>query len=473
MEKKIGFFNKIKSLDMTKGNIFWKMIVFALPIAFTTILQLLYTTVDLISVHFGDPIAGETSAAAISGNGALINLIIVMFSQMAVGANVAIGNAIGAKDNEHANKVMHTSLIFALFCGFVVGIFGYIMTPTLLKWIKMDSAYVFEATQYLRIYFIGLPFLMIYNYSGQIHRAIGDASTPFIVLMISGIANIGFDLLFVLLFKLGVKGVAWATVISEAVSAVLMVLSLIKRKDSPINLSFRKLKIDFSCLKEIIKIGLPAGIQGFCFALPNTFIQSALYIIGTGNLDLQNGAIAANNINNYNYAFIEAIYSVTMIVVAQNYGAKNKKNIKKAFSYGMIWMTIYCLIYILIIFIAYHPLLSLFVDYDNMNAIEAGKQRLWLVGFTYFLDGYMDTSASVMKGVRKSFIPAIVTLVTCTLFRICMIEFLILRVDTFKTVLWLYSVYPFSWTLACIANFTILPIVLKKTFKKFDLANAN
>ncbi|MCQ2742778.1 MAG: MATE family efflux transporter [Bacilli bacterium] len=466
-KKNKNIFQRIRAMDLTSGNLFLKLGIFALPIALASIFQLLYTTVDLMTVHMGN---GENSAAAISGNTALINLIVVMFSGMSIGANVAIGNAIGAKDYDHAQKVLSTSVIFSLITGVIVGIFGFIVTPFLLDLIKIEPMYLEEATTYLRIYFVGLPFLMLYNYGSQIHRSMGDSSTPFIVLVISGVINIGFDCLFVFTpgLRLGVAGVAWATVISECVSSILITLSLVTSKTAVIHFNPKKIEIDFQCLGEIVRLGLPAGLQGFFFALPNTIIQSALYDIGAGNVALQNGAIAANNLNNYNYAFIETFSPAPLAIVAQNYGAKNKENIKKMVKYGFIWITIYSAVYSLISAIFYHPLLALFVDYNNVEAIEAGRQRLWLIGFTYVLDGYMDIMAGTMKGVRKPTIPAIITALTCTVFRIIFIEFFVLRIPEMRNVLWLYSAYPISWTMANIASAIVLPLVLKKAFEKID-----
>lgn len=465
--KKKNFIEKIRSMNLTEGNLFWKLGLFALPMALTTILQLLYTTVDLMTVHIGE---SENAAAAISGNSALINLIVVMFNSMAIGANVAIGNALGAKNLTHAKKVLNTSILFSIICGLGVGLFGYLLTPFFLDLIQIEPMYLEDATTYMCIYFIGLPFLMVYNYGAQIHRSMGDSSSPFFILLVSGLINVGFDCLFVFACHFGVAGVAWATVISEGVSAILIVLSLIFSKGAPIRLDFKHFKWDHSCLAEIIRLGLPAGLQGFFFALPNTFIQAALYNIGAGNIPLQNGAIAANNINNYNYAFIEAFSSATMAIIAQNYGAKKKENIIKTIKYGFIWVTLYSALYALIIAVAYRPLLSLFVDYDNDIAIEAGKQRLWLVGFTYVLDAYMDVASSGMKGVRHTLTPAIITAITCTVFRIVFIECCVLRIPEMRTVLWLYSAYPISWVLACIADGICLPIIYKKAFKQIEAA---
>lgn len=222
------------------------------------------------------------------------------------------------------------------------------------------------------------------------------------------------------------------------------------------------MKFDKDALGEILRLGLPSGFQGFFFALPNTFVQSALYAIGANNVALQNGAIAANNINNFNYAFIEAISSSTMAIVAQNFGAGKKENIRKALRYGLCWGALYCALYSLLILFAYRPLLSLFVDADNEAAIEAGKTRLYLVGFTYFLDMGMDVSSGVMKGIRHPLVPALITGITCTLFRIAMIQGVILPIPEMRSVLWLYSVYPLSWILACLGDAIFLPLLFRR-----------
>ena len=462
-------FKSVKEMDLTTGNLFWKIGLFALPMALTSIMQLLYTTVDLISVHFWGN--GQSSASAISANGSLINLIVVVFTSLSLGANVAIGNAKGAGNRDRALRVLHTSLIFALVVGIAVGIAGFFSSKSLLILIKTDEFYLTNATTYMQIYFVGLPLLMIYNYGAQMHRAVGNSTTPFLALLIAGLLNVFFDFTFVYYAKLDVAGVAWATVISEGVSAILVVAPLFFKNSGYLHCEWKSFKIDRASLSEVVKLGLPAGLQGFFFALPNTFIQSALYTIAKdmpNSLDVEDGAIAANSINNYCYACVEAISAACLAVTAQNFGARNKKNILKAFWYAQAWNLIFNVFYSLLIFTAHNQLLSLFVDSDNSVSLQAGWDRLMIVGFTYVLDGVMDISSSAMRGVRHSTAPMWVTMLTCTVFRIAMIECVILQVDTFKTVFWLYSVFPFSWILADIGDGICLSLIFKKEFKKID-----
>ena len=462
MEEKKTRFSLFAPIEMTSGNLFLKMGLFALPIALTTVMQLLYTTVDLITVHYGD---SAESMGAIASNSALINLIIVVFANIALGANVVLAQARGEGDREKAEKVLHTSLIFALISGVAVGVLGFFISDDLLRLMKTEEHYLAKAALYLKIYFAGLPFLMLYNYEAQLLRAQGDSQTPFFVLAIAGLFNIGADYLFVFALKMGVAGVGWATVISEGVSALLCFLSLKFSKRHYVSFFFHKLKIDGKVLGEVIKIGLPAGLQGFFFSLPNVFIQSSLYSIDPGNVQLENGAIASGNIEGYLYAGVDGFTGATMSFIAQNAGAKKAKNIKKVLGFGLIWTAIYWLASSLVIGLAYRELLSLFVDTEE--AIESGRTRLFIMGFTYVLDGTMLVTAGALRGLRHSAIPMLSTLIFCTLFRIVMIK-TVFNIELFHTLFWLYALFPISWVLATLSNTGALLYFLPKECKRIE-----
>ena len=262
-----------KPRDMTTGNIFLKIILFAIPAMLTTIMQLLYTTIDLTTVHYGD---SAESMGAIASNTALINLIIVVFTGVSLGANVVLSEAKGAGNQEKASKVLHTSLIFAIISGFFVGVLGFFISDNLLELMGTEAHYFTKAALYLKIYFCGLPFLMVYNYAAQLLRAQGDSLSPFLALMIAGAINVGADCLFVFSMHMGVAGVALATIIAEAVSAIICLFVLIKGKRNYVSLKIKEFRIDGPVLLEVLKIGLPAGLQVFFFSLPNVFIQSSL-----------------------------------------------------------------------------------------------------------------------------------------------------------------------------------------------------
>ncbi|MBO4540795.1 MAG: polysaccharide biosynthesis C-terminal domain-containing protein, partial [Bacilli bacterium] len=294
---------------MTNGNLFVKIILFAIPTMLTTMMQLFYVTVDLTTVHYGD---SAESMGAIASNNALINLIVIVFAGTAIGANVIISEAKGAGNREKAERILHTSLVFALFSGFFVAILGFFISDDLLRLMGTEEHYMEKAALYLKIYFCGLPFLMIYNYTAQLLRGQGDSKSPFFALVAAGLMNIGADCLFVFPLHMGVAGVALATIIAEAVSATICTLVLLKGKSNYVSLSLKKLYIDLPSLKELLRVGLPAGLQGFFFSLPNVFVQSSLYKIDPGNVHLENGATASSNLEGYFYACCDAVGVSTM-----------------------------------------------------------------------------------------------------------------------------------------------------------------
>ena len=451
-----------KEMNMTEGNLFAKIGLFALPLFLATVLQLLYSTVDLVTVHFMG--GGQSSMAAVAANGALINLVIVVFANMSMGSNVAMGNAKGAGEHDKAKKILHTSFLVSIISGIAVGIIGFFTSMLLLELMKTDAHIIDLATTYLKIYFLGMPFLMIYNYLSQIMRAIGNSSTPFFILLISGIFNVVADIAFVAWFKMDVAGVAIATVISEVISALLSTLYFFIDKSSYVVFKWKEMRIDKGALKEIVRLGLPAGLQGFFFALPNVFIQAKLYTIAPDNPDLQDGAIAAGNIESYIYAGIEAIFAATMSFTAQNYGAKKIKNINKIYGYSLIWNFMFCAVVALVIIFANRSLLGLFVDTEQ--AFASGKERLMVIGLTYCLDGIMDITSSTIRGCRRSMFPMITTLIGCTVVRIILLE-TVFNIPYFHTVGWLYSVYPITWIITATANIIAMVIILKKVKLEF------
>ena len=457
-------FNKLKmQSDMTSGNLFRKIILFAIPAMLTTMMQLFYVTIDLTTVHFGD---GAESMGAIASNNALINLIVVVFTGVSLGANVLLSEAKGAGNKEKAEKVLHTSLVFALFSGVFVGILGFFISDDLLRLMGTEEHYFAKAALYLKIYFCGLPFLMIYNYTAQLLRAQGDSKSPFIALFISGLINIGADCLFVFSFKMGVAGVALATIIAEAISSVICTLVLIKSKSNYVNLSLKSLRIDIKVLGELLRVGLPAGLQGFFFSLPNVFIQSSLYKIDPGNVNLENGATASSNIEGYFYACCDAIAVSTMTFIAANVGAKNKDNIKKVTLYGFIWGAIFCALIALIVLLLHNQLLRLFVT--NEESLKAGYTRLSIMAYLYFFDFTMAYTAAVLRGLKRSTYPMITTLVCCTVLRIVLI-LTVFPLETFHTVFWLYFLFPITWVIATLCNVGALFYVIPKEFKTIEL----
>lgn len=452
------------NMDMTTGNLFTKIAIFAVPICLTMVFQLLYQTIDLISVQSWG--GGDTSMGAIAANGPLIYLITVVFTNMSQGASVAITNAKGAKNKDKASRILHTSILLSLIGGILLGFIGVIFSDDFLRLMGTEEAYLDLATKYLRIYFMGCPFLMVNNYAAQNMRAIGDSKTPFIILAISGLLNILFDFIFVRYGNMDVEGVAIATILAQAFSAIGAILVFFLYKNSYIKMSWRNMKMDKESVIEILKLGLPAGIQGFFFALPNTFIQAKLYTIDPGNIDLANGSMAASQVENYLYAIVSSIFTATMSFVAENYGANKKENIKKVYWYSIIWNAIVNAVIILVILLLHKELMGLFVT--SKDAIEYGKQRLFVIGFTYFLDGIMDINASTLRGCRKSTFPMINTMIFCSGFRILFLITLF-NLDFFHTVSWLYSVFPISWVMCIISSGIAMKILMPKAYEEMKI----
>ncbi|MCR5348442.1 MAG: MATE family efflux transporter [Bacilli bacterium] len=460
-----------KDMDMTTGNLFWKIILFALPIMATTAMQLLYTTVDLTTVHYGAPTEamGEESMGAIASNNALINLIVVVFTGVSLGVNVILSEAKGAGDKEKASKVMHTSMILALFSGIFVGLLGFFISDDLLRLMGTEAHYMEKATLYLRIYFGGLPFLMLYNYEAQMLRAQGDSRTPFLILVASGLTNIAFDCLFVFPLQMDVAGVGAATVMAEGVSCILGFLALWKGKNNFVSFRFKELRLDRACLLEVLRVGLPAGLQGFFFSLPNVFIQSSLYTIDPGNVNLENGATAASGVEGYFHAMSDAIAVSMMTFIAGNVGAKKPENVKKCILYGFAWGGIVCSLIALITGALHYPLLRLFVS--NEEAIEAGRSRLFTMGFFYSFQFLMGATAGALRGIRKSTFPMVTTLVFCTGLRILLI-LTVFPLEQFHTVMWLYALFPITWALSAGVNLIGMAIFFPKTMRKISTTEA-
>lgn len=470
-------FQKHGEMNLTEGNLFWKFAIFSLPLALTTILQLLYTTIDLWTVTtYG---GGSVSMSAVGSNTALINLIITVFVNMSMGANVAISQAKGANNRQKASKILHTSLLLSLITGVIVGLIGFFTSNGLLQLMNTPITLIDKASDYLKIYFIGLPFLMIYNYGSQILRALGDSKKPLYILMISGIINVAFDIVLVKYISLDVKGVGLATVASEAVSAILTLLCLYFNKNGFVCFRLKDLKIDIASLKEVLIIGFPAGIQGLAFSIPNVMIQSSLYSItdyvvngvSISMDEITAGSSAANQLENFAFAFEDAIGVSLCTFIGQNYGAKKKENIKKSLWIGISWEIIICSIITLLFILFSKELLSIFITEKQGvikdNAIVAGQQRLYIMVIPTIFNALMVLLGDYLRGMRISTPPAIITLIGCTGLRILFLQ-LIFPIPYFHTIFWLFAAYPITWIFIDLCYIPITLILEKKAIKQIS-----
>lgn len=450
---------KNKNIDMTEGNLFKKIFFYSLPIVFSGILQLLYNAFDLIvcgqygSIH---------STAAISSTNSLINLIVNLFLGLSVGANVLMARCYGQKNKEKADRVAYTSMVFSLIVGVVIGAFGILTSGFFLKIMGTTDDVIELSTAYLRIYFLGLPFSMIYNFGAAIFRAVGDSRKPFYYLTLSGICNILLNLLFVIVFDLDVPGVAIATVISQGISALLIVLALIFHTNY-FEFKIKKIRLYKEEAIEIIKIGIPAGLQGVIFSFSNVLIQSSVNSLGT---EVVGGNGASSSLEGFIYTSMNGVAQACAAFVSANYGAGKKKNIKTSVISSLILVFFMNMIVGGIVLLLRNQLLGLYVR-DELS-IQAGLDRLLIITLTYCLCGFMDTFAYSLRGIGYSVTPMIISLIGACGFRIFWI-YTFFPMESLHNIKGLAISYPISWLLT--SSFQLLFFMI--LFKKLIFKNNN
>lgn len=459
MEK---LFNK-NEINMIDGHFFKRIFIYALPIMFSGMLQLLYNACDLIVCNsFGS----AHSVAAISSTNSLVNLIINLFIGLSVGANVLMARSVGANDREKGDRVAHTAMAFSVVIGVIIGLFGVFTSRYFLTLMETPDDVIDLSSTYLMIYFIGLPFSMIYNFGASVLRATVDSKRPFYALAISGIFNVILNLIFVICFHLDVAGVAIATIIAQAISAFIVVVVMLNNKGF-FTLKLKKIKFHAQETWEIIKIGVPAGLQGMIFSLSNVLIQKSVNNLGTNIMD---GNGAACSLEGFIYQAMNAVAQSCVAFVSANYGAKRFQNIKKVIMCSLVIVCINWAIMAIIAFAFANPLIRLYVD--DEEAIAAGLSRLRLIAGMYFLCGIMDTLAYSMRGLGYSSVPAIVSLCGACGFRIVWI-YTIFTVDKYHNLTSLVISYPISWLITSLVHLLCLLIIYSVVKKKNMITNTN
>lgn len=427
--------DKRSSIDMTNGPILKRMVLFAFPLMCSSLLQLLFNAADTVVVG---QFAGKNSLAAVGSNGALINLMTNLFIGLSVGTNVLIAKAVGAGDREHTGKIVHTSIVIAFLSGVFLMIAGIPLAAKILVLMDVPEEVVGLAAEYLRIYFIGLPAMMLYNFGSAILRAVGDTKRPLYFLSIAGVINVVFNLLFVIQFKMDVAGVAWATVISQVISAVLIMVCLIREKRD-IRVRIRELGIDTDSLIRILKVGIPAGMQGVLFSLSNTVIQSSINSFGS---TVVAGSSAAQNIEGFVYVAMNAFYQATLSFTSQNMGAGKFDRIGKILKTGLILVFITGFIFGGLVVIFGHQLLHIYSP--KQDVINRGFERILVVCGTYYLCGMMDVTVGSIRGMGYSVLPTVVSLIGACGLRIIWLKTFFLM-DMFHRPFYIYITYPVSW----------------------------
>lgn len=445
-----------KDMDMLSGNLLKKMIIFTLPIIFSSILQLLYNAVDLAVLG---QYCGDKSLSAVGSTGSLTNLIINLFMGVSIGANVAVARAIGQKDDQKIKRLVHTSILFAIFSGIFLSIFGIFTASIWLELMGTNQEYLDLATLYLQIYFGGMIFNMVYNFGAAILRAVGETRKPLYFLGIAGLANVALNYLLVLAFHMDVAGVAIGTIVSQGISAVLVIGCLIRRKGS-IHFSFKSLGIDGKCLKEMIFIGLPAGIQGTLFSISNVFIQSAVNSFDSASVVA--GNTAASNIEGFVYAAMNAFYQACITFTSQNLGAKKISNCKKALLHALLCVTITGIAFGGMALLFDESLLKIYTN--TPESIAVGQKRLLIICSTYFTCGIMDVFVGGLRGLGYSIVPMAVSIMGACVFRLIWIFTAFQASHTLDT---LYISYPISWVVTALVHMCCYIFVYKRTIKKY------
>ena len=442
-------------INMTQGKLSKQLLSFALPFMLTGIIQLLFNAADMVVVG---SFVGETALAAVGSTTSLVHLLVNLFIGLSVGTSVAVSRSYGAKDKEYASKVLHTSIWIGLIAGIAIGVIGIVVARPMLVLMDSPDSVIDMSVEYLTIYFIGSPFNLVYNFGAAVLRSMGDTKRPLVFLTIAGIMNVIVNLITVLCFNMGVAGVAYATITSQAVSAILVMITLIKNRGF-ISFKFKEFKIYKKALGEICKLGIPSGIQSSLFSLSNVIIQSTINSFGDQVMAANS---AAQNLEGFLFTAGNAITNTLLTAVGQNRGAKNYERIKKSLQLCLIYVTVLGLISGGLEILLHKQLLGLYVS--DQTTINIGLNRMLIMCLTYFLCGIMECFTFTLRGLGHSFKPMLIVLIGTCAFRIFWI-YVIFPLNPVVTSI--YWSYPISWLTTALVSMTTLFFVLKKVKKAF------
>lgn len=452
MEKEL----KKQKLDMLNGSIWNKLPVFALPIAATGILEQLFNASDIAIVGNFAQTDKTAAVAAVGANSPIIGLILNLFIGIALGANVVIANAIGRDDRQTVQKAVHTSMVVSVIGGVLVAIIGELIAEPLLTALNVPKDVLELALLYLRIYFLGMPVILLYNFEAAIFRSIGETKMPLIALTLSGILNVLLNLFFVIVLKMSVNGVATATVLANVVSAGILYIKLVK-SDKYIKVEFKKLRIDGKVFAKIMQIGLPAGIQSAVFAVANIVIQGAINSLGTTVIAASS---AAFNIEIIAYNVMNSFSQACTTFVGQNFGANKIDRCKKTLFLCLIEDAIASGTAILIVLITGKFLLSIFNN--DPEVIEIGYTRLVIIFIAYIFSMLYEVMSGYLRGFGFSLVPAILTTVGVCVLRIIWINTVFPANRTFVTIM---TAYPVSLSTTAVLIF--IALIIYRPSKRF------
>ena len=446
-------------IDMCSGPILSKMLAFTLPLMFSSILQLLFNAADIIVVG---RYAGKTALAAVGSTTSLINLLTNLFVGLSVGANVTAARFYGAKQDKDLSETMHTSVAMSIISGAILTLIGVTMAKNMLILMKTDANVLSSATRYLRIYFLGMIPNMVYNFGSAVLRAVGDTKRPLYYLLAAGVINVILNLIFVIGLNMDVAGVAIPTVISQTISAALVLRCLIKETGA-LKLEVKKIKITFHKLKLILRVGLPAGFQGVVFALSNVVIQSSVNLFGE---TVVAGNSAAANIEGFVYFAMNAFYQSTISFMSQNFGAKKYDRLNKILFRGELCVTVVGLLLGNAAVLFGPQLLGIYAKGDAA-VIAAGMVRLKIICGTYALCGIMDVMVGGLRGLGYSVVPMIVSLIGACALRLLWIA-TVFQMPQYHLIKTVYYSYPITWSITITAHVISYIIARRSVRKRFE-----
>lgn len=440
-------------IDMIHGPLLGKILVFSIPLMFSGVLQLLFNAADVIVVG---QFAGPRSIAAVGSTSSVVNLLVSLFIGLSVGVNVLVARFIASNKHKDTYETVHTSILLAIIFGILFALIGVTGARKILIAMGSPEDVIHLATTYLQIYFCSMPFVALYNFGAAILRAIGDTKRPLLYLTIAGIINVVLNLLFVIVFKMDVAGVALATLTAELVSSILIIICLIRSTDV-IHLNIHELKLHKDKVIQIFKIGLPAGLQGAIFSISNILIQSSINSFGSIAMA---GNAAAGSLEGFVYQSMNAIYQACVTFTSQNYGANNKKRVTKVLVLCIMIVSVVGIVFGNFVYLFSNELLRIYTT--NTQAIAYGHERLLYISAPYLLCGIMDVLCGSLRGLGYSTIPMIVSLIGACGLRIV---WLMTIFQSFHTLSSIYLSYPVTWIITAFAHFICFLIFRKKAFE--------
>ena len=454
---------RTSNLNMTQGPLLGKIIRFSIPLMLSGMLQLLYNAADVVVVG---RFAGAAALAAVGSTGALVNLLVNLFMGVSVGCNVLVARYYGAGDHKSVSETVHCAVGSSLIIGVMAGIVGLVFSTPLLRLMGSPEDVLPLASLYLKIYFCGMPFNIAYNFGAAVLRAVGDTKRPLYILTVAGIANVVLNLILVIVFHMGVAGVAIATVASQVISALLVMRALTLREDS-CHLNRKEVRIYKDKLIDMIKVGLPAGIQGSLFSLSNVIVQSSVNSFGSVVVA---GNAAAANIEGFVYIAMNAIYQAAITFVSQNLGARKPKRILRVMWICLGLVAVVGLVLGNLIYICNHALLSIYASNEEgmrEAIIEVGRIRMSFVGRCYFFAGLMEVACGGMRGLGRSWTSTIVSLVGACGLRVAWNLIVFRQLGTLNSQ---YVSYPISWGTTFVVHMVCFTLAFRAIKKQLPAA---